>query len=380
MTSQEALAALGTKPQSLYASVSRGRVRTRPDPEDPRRRLYSREDIDRLAGRHRGQRRSDLVAAEAIRWGDPVLPSALTTVQDGRLFYRGYDAAALADRCTLEEVAALLWDCPVPAFPASEPTAPGEADPVARGFAGLARLAASEIASLRQPETELRAAAARVPGTLAVAFGASTTADPVHRRLASAWRHPEAASLLRQALVLLADHELNASTFAVRIAISTGASLGAAALAGLATLSGPLHGGAAATVADLATRVRSEGPAAVARAWAADGGVVAGFGHRLYPAGDPRAATLLSLFRPTSAFAELAAIGHDLTGEEPNIDYALAALCAAYSLPNHTPFLLFALARSVGWMAHALEQASTGTLIRPRAAYTGPPPESAAPR
>jgi len=96
LTAGEALQRLNVKAQTLYASVSRGRIRAKPDPADPRRSLYSRDDIDRLARRSVGRPRADAVAAEAISWGDPVLPSAISTVARGRLWYRGEDAVALA--------------------------------------------------------------------------------------------------------------------------------------------------------------------------------------------------------------------------------------------------------------------------------------------
>src|SRR6185312_3568173 len=96
ITSAEALATLGTKPQSLYASVSRGRVRTRPDPADPRRRLYDRDDIERLARRAGGRPLAASVAAGAIRWGAPVLSTTISSIDNGHLAYRGQDAVALA--------------------------------------------------------------------------------------------------------------------------------------------------------------------------------------------------------------------------------------------------------------------------------------------
>ena len=77
ITTEQALERLGTKPQTLYANVSRGRIAAKPDPADPRRRLYSTEDIDRLANRHQGRRKAETVAAESIAWGEPVLSTAI---------------------------------------------------------------------------------------------------------------------------------------------------------------------------------------------------------------------------------------------------------------------------------------------------------------
>src|ERR1700748_2695239 len=116
-----ALGRLKVRPQTLYAYVSRGLVEARPDPDDPRKSLYRATDIDGLSRRKARGRRAAAIATEAIAWGEPVLPSALSTVSKGRLFYRGRDVATLADTATLEEVAALLWDVgtPLPSAPAS---------------------------------------------------------------------------------------------------------------------------------------------------------------------------------------------------------------------------------------------------------------------
>jgi citrate synthase len=173
--------------------------------------------------------------------------------------------------------------------------------------------------------------------------------------------------------VLLADHELNASTFAARVAASTGASLSACLLAGLATLTGPLHGGAAMQLRPLAAAARQLGADKAVGDWLAQGRRLPAFGHPLYPDGDPRAFALFQHFTPRPAFAGLRAAAEESTGEQPNIDFAISAMADAFDLPLEAPFVLFAMARSVGWIAHSLEQLSTGSLIRPRARYAGPP-------
>lgn len=124
LTAEEALQALKTKPQTLYANVSRGRIRAKADPADPRRSLYQAADVQRLAERHAGRRKTEAVAAEAIRWGDPVLSSAISTIIGGRLFYRGKDTAGFAEVGTLEQTAALLWNGAEPLSPAARPDMP----------------------------------------------------------------------------------------------------------------------------------------------------------------------------------------------------------------------------------------------------------------
>jgi len=375
LTRDQALAALGTKPQSLYASVSRGRVRTKADPVDPRRSLYSGDDVARLAQRAAGRRRTSVIAADAIRWGDPVLDSAITTIAGQRPYYRGRDAVTLAETASLEEVAALLWQAEnVVLSTADSPTRlrATKLAPLRRAFAAIADRAATDLPMLGRAPRPLQAESAELVALLADAVGAVPGAAPLHERLAGGWGVAAAAEPIRCALVLLADHELNASTFAARIAASTGASLAAAMLTGLATLTGPLHGAAVGGIVELREAARSSGAGAAVRAWLAGGRRLPGFGHPLYGDGDPRARSLLAHLEPSAGFVDLATAGRELAGEEPNIDFALAALADVYGLPPGAPLSLFAVARSVGWLAHAMEQNATGALIRPRARYIGP--------
>jgi citrate synthase len=372
----EALDLMQVRPQTLYASVSRGRIRAKPDAADPRRSLYHRDDVQRIAARTRGRRSSETVASEAIQWGEPVLPSAVSTVAEGRLWYRGQDACELAGHATLEEVAGLLWESAAPRFvaTASGPAHAKAETPLQAGLLALAARAATDPPSRGRSRSVLQAEAADVIGTLADALlGPSPSrAAHLHTRLAAAWRRPRAADVLRRALVLMADHELNASTFAARVTASTGASLAACLLTGLSTLTGPLHGGAAAAVQALMRSVATLGSETAVREWLAHDRPLAAFGHPLYPAGDARCAALLDLIELPPAFASLRATGVKLLGEAANIDFALAAMAAVHKLPADAPLMLFALARTVGWTAHVLEQQATGQLIRPRARYTGP--------
>jgi citrate synthase len=372
----EALELMQVRPQTLYASVSRGRIRAKPDAADPRRSLYHRDDVQRIAARTRGRRSSETVASEAIQWGEPVLPSAVSTVAERRLWYRGQDACELAGHATLEDVAGLLWASETPRFvaTASRPARAKDATPLQAGLLALAARAATDPPSRGRSRSVLQAEAADVIGTLTDALlGPSPShATHLHTRIAAAWRRPRAADVLRRALVLMADHELNASTFAARVTASTGASLAACLLTGLSTLTGPLHGGTAATVQALMRSVATLGSEAAVREWLAHDRPLAAFGHPLYPAGDARCAALLEVIELPPAFASLRATGEKLLGEAANIDFALAAMAAVHKLPADAPLMLFALARTVGWTAHVLEQQATGQLIRPRARYTGP--------
>lgn len=372
----QALELMQVRPQTLYASVSRGRIRAKPDAADPRRSLYHRDDVQRIATRARGRRSSETVASEAIQWGEPVLASGVSTVAEGRLLYRGQDACMLAEHATLEEIAGLLWECAPPHFPASAVpvVSAGDSPPLQAGLLALAARAATDLPSRGRSPSVLRAEAAEAIGALADALlgTAPSRAMPLHVRLAAAWRRPRAADDLRRALVLLADHELNASTFAARVTASTGASVAACLLTGLSTLTGPLHGGASAAVQALMRNAVAIGTEAAVREWLAHDRPLAAFGHPLYPNGDARCRALLANIELPPAFGELRAIGEKLLGDAVNIDFGLAALAAVHKLPAGAPLALFALSRTVGWTAHVLEQQATGQLIRPRARYTGP--------
>jgi citrate synthase len=376
----EAAAQLGVKAQTLYAYVSRGRIGARPDPEDPRKSLYRAEDVAQLATRKvRGRKAAD-VASGAIAWGEPVLASSITEVAGGRLYYRGADAVELAEGKTLEAVALRLWACDDPMVFARErrPRVKMRGPAQARAFAVLAARAGTDAPALGLSAPALWREGASLVADLAGALGDGLAEGPLHRILADAWGLDlKGADLIRRALVLLADHELNASTFAARVAASTGASLAAALIAGLAALTGPRHGGAGLRVQALIEEAERLGPEAAVRAFIARGDPPPGFGQRPYPAGDPRAAALMGAFDPGPELLELKAAAEELTGERANIDFALAAMARRLALPPDAPIALFALGRSVGWIAHALEQLDSGALIRPRARYVGLPPDVA---
>jgi len=362
-----ALEILGVKPQTLYAYVSRRRIRVRPDPVDSRKSLYSAIDIEDLRVRRaRGKGRS-AVASSTMSWGEPSLGTTVSTVHQGQLIYRGHDAAKMARSATWETAAELLWQSHRPIALSAE-----NQNLRSEPFAALAALVPESYPSLGRNEEKLLADGEAAIASMACAFGAAPCHGPLHERIVNGWGLDESfRDAIRRALVLLADHELNASTFAVRVAASTGAPIAACLLAGLSALSGPRHGGAgAAAVALLDDAGRHGARRAVKRNLAALR-YLPGFGHPLYPTGDPRAVALLEAL-PTDPLAdELSAEASDACGIKPNIDFALAVFTRSAKMADDTPFRLFALGRSIGWVAHAIEQAGQGNLIRPRAHYSG---------
>ena len=378
MTLEEARRQLGVRPQTIYAYVSRGRIAVSADPEDSRRSLYRSEDVANLVRRKVSGRTRETLAATTLFGAEPSIPTAISTFMGGRLYYRGIDAVSLAATATLEDAASLLWasEQPLVLAAASGPVSAVPAGRV-RAFTELAALTATGHSTRGRAARVLVEESAGLVGRLATSFGASD--DPalgLHERLARGWRQPRAvAGLIRKTLVLLADHEITSSAFSSRITASTGASLAACLLAGLTTFSGPLHGDASGRVRTLFDEVERSGPDAVVDRYLSSAMPIPGFGHPIYPDGDPRAAALMADFEPPKPIARFIDRVVSLTGLPPNIDVALATLATRYRLPADAAFALFAVARSVGLLAHSMEQLGVDSVIRPRGRYTGPTAE-----
>jgi citrate synthase len=396
LSSGEAARRLGVSAATLYAYVSRGLLRS--EAIDGRReRRYRTDDVTRLKRRRDVGRKAESIATHALDFGTPVLESALTLIEDNRLYYRGSDAAGLARTASLEDVARLLWNCDATPFAASNLTpmttalrrawlAAATLSPVDRCLILLPAAAALDHPSWVEDRAPMLETGVRVLRLLTAAVTAQPpSALPIHDQLAAAWKvAPDRAHILRAALVLMADHEFNASAFAARVVASTGANLYGATLAGLAALNGPRHGGLTRRVSALLEELRdtSDLDGDLARLLRARI-YIPGFGHQLYPDGDIRAATLFDLLceavpdSPELAFTmHLAKTVERLIGRKPNIDFSTVTVERVLGLPRDSALALFLLGRTVGWIAHALEQAAHGALIRPRARYTGPRPGS----
>lgn len=396
MTARQAADALGVTLATLYAYKSRSQLQSEPVPGRPREHRYYREDVDRLRERKETRRDPSKAAARGLHWGSPVLASGITLIHNGKLYYRGRDALKLAENATLEQVAELLW-----AAEASEvgglfeqPCALSQRqlahirtctkDPMVKMQMALPLIGAVDLASYDLRPAAVRQAGARILSLLATVVTGRDSPAPVHLALQAAWAPGKAAigEAIRMALVLCADHELNVSAFTARCAASAGASSYDAVSAAMAALKGSRHGGETGRVSALFTE--AEAPRR-ARSVLANrlrrGERLPGFGHPLYPAGDPRAAALMRLAEAAGNRREwilaqaLARAAREVLHELPNLDFGLVALARSYSLPPCAPLVVFALGRTVGWIAHAIEQYACGELIRPRASYTGPGPE-----
>ena len=400
LSGREAAAELGVKLPTLYAYVSRGLIRSEPAGGTGRNRRYRAEDVRKLKERKEQRRDPSRLTENTLHWGTPVLESAITLIADGRLYYRGRDAVALSESHTLEQVAELIW---TGRFPKGESAVFDSASDAPALHSRAVNVVSRELALVEAFGVSLRLAAAEDPAAYdlrptavartgarllrllaATTVGGRSAEIGVGRTLQQSWApdEPQAATLLNAALVLCADHELNVSSFTARCVASAGATPYAATIAGLCALSGVKHGGNTERVEAFLKEVgAAEHIRDVMAGRLRRGESVPGFGHPLYPEGDPRGKALLEATAatyPEAPAVELASAvvteASELIGERPTIDFGLVILALALGLPAGGALALFALGRIVGWIGHAIEQYQSGRMIRPRARYTGEQP------
>ena len=409
MTAAQAASRLGVKQATLYAYVSRG-VLGRGKAVDGRGSLFDPDEVERLARRGRPRRPVGAV--------DITVESAITELTADTLRFRGHDATRLAVTRTFEEVAELLWtgDSP-PAAPtawqatpaalatgrAAQAALPAGTLPLERLQVIVPAMAATDALRLQLDPSAVRAAARSLtagmvdclpaPSSSGSAPAGQTLATPsapsgsgasiagrLWSRLCDRRPAPELLRALSAALVLLADHELAASTLAARVAASVRADPYAVVGTGLGAMSGVLHGGASLGVETLLAAAR--GPQDVPRVVSEllrRGEKIPGFGHLVYRGGDPRAVVLLGLVRraapksgPLAAAEAVLAEVRRKSLPEPSIDFAVATLTRVAGMVTGAGEAVFAVARTAGWIAHALEAYAGGGPLRPRAVYNGP--------
>lgn len=397
MSAGQAANRLGVKVETLYAYVSRGVISRHRSPSG-RGSVFDPLEVEALARRGRPRRTTRPPAIEFA------IETRLTAIGDHVIRYRGRNAATLARSATFEQVAELLWTGTLPEHPprwnSNRPPvlpAPGTLvdqirmavpraavdDPLRGDLRTDAVVATGRALVAGLVESLPLRGESRTPGLVLAADGTShpgTMAGRLWARLVRGRPRPGAVAVLNAALVLLADHELAASTLAARIAASTRADPYAVVMAGLGPLAGPLHGGASRAARRLLDEAAA--PAGVEAALAEAlrlHGAFPGFGHRLYADGDPRAAQLLEMLRRAAgASPAMVLVDRVLEGAErrvrtaPNVDFALAALGSVLSMPPEAGEVVFTVARCAGWLAHAIEEYGEDPLrFRPRARYVG---------
>ncbi|MFD4572797.1 citrate synthase [Streptomyces sp. NPDC058417] len=402
LSTRQAADLLGVKPETVYAYVSRGRLSSRRVP-GTRGSTFDADEIEALARSNRREGQAGGGGAEG-RGAAPAVRTGVTLIEDDRFYFRGVDAVELAARHSYEEVAEWLWTGRMPA---------GVAFDAPRASVEAARRAVGALPDHTGPADRLRVATIACAVTDPLRFDLSEDAVlgtartliptlvaalppkvPAHRDGASlaqrlwgrlSWR-PAAESpvhVLDTALALLVDHDLAASTLAVRVAASARAHPYAAVSAGLGVVEGHLHGAAGGLAHRLLLDVLDRGSAGPVIAEELRAGRrVPGLGHRLYRGEDPRARALFALLADVPAAAQALAAARDVERTaarhaplHANVDLALAVLTASCGMEPSASETVFAIARTAGWIAHALEEYGERPLrMRPSGHYVGPRP------
>jgi len=345
--------------------------------------------------------------------------------KNGKLIYRGYDIHDLAQHATFEEVVYLLWNGGLPAAGElnglkvdldAARVLPGAAMDLLRRFPKTATAmdalrTATSLLALYDPDEgdESMAANKRKAlrltaqmGTLVAALdrlrkgeepvaprpGLSTAGNFLYQLTGHEPSETETHAL-DVALVLHADHELNASTFAARVTVATLTDMYSAVTSAVGTLAGPLHGGANVNVMRLLALIGTPDRAEeIVTQMLAEGKKIPGIGHRVYRALDPRAVSLREMSRQLAESsgdtkwyeiservqeaADKALAAKGKTTLKANVDFFSASVYHMLGIPDDLFTPVFAISRVAGWTAHILEQLGDNRLIRPRAVYTGP--------
>lgn len=374
LTTAQAARVLGVRPATLYAYVSRGHL-TSVRIDGLRGSLFAVAEIEAFA--RRTERRPPAGVVERIR-------TELTLLERDELYYRGQRVVDLAWRMDVTEVAGLLWDSPWPAPPRKTPqiaAAPRGVDTIR---AVVDTLGAEDTLRHSVSRSRVTAAVAAIIETVVEVLPLLGAAPPagasVARRL---WPRlspmactPRRVATLNATLVLLADHDLSAGAVAARVAASARGSIYAVVSAGLGAFDGPLHGGAAQAAQDFLRDLHrsTDDPATVVRTATR----IPGCGHVVYRDHDPRAEALFSALEGDVMPAHLREVVDAVRDEAARralpvtSDLALAAMAVRYRMSDDAAMTMFALARIVGWVAHALEEyAETPLRFRPEGVYVG---------
>ncbi|MGW1620318.1 citrate/2-methylcitrate synthase [Streptomyces sp. NPDC002172] len=398
LSTRETAELLGVKPETVYAYVSRGQLSSRREPGG-RASTFDAGEVAALARRNRRE-----AAGSPGSGGELSVRTRITLIDQDRYFFRGVDATELAAHHSYEEVAEWLWTGRMTrgtTFTAPEATvavARRAVDALPEHTSPTDRLRVATIAAAAEDPLRFDLSEESVLGAARVLIPTLVAALPVRRRRGHddgplahrLWRRltgtdPGDAELrvLDTALALLVDHDLAASTLAVRVAASARAHAYATVSAGLGVLEGPLHGASSGLAHRLLLDVLDQGTAVTVIADELRAGRrIPGLGHRLYQGEDPRARVLFTLLEEVPraepallAARDVAATTARHTPLHANVDLALAVFTASCGMPSTAGETIFAVARTAGWIAHALEEYGERPLrMRPSGHYVGPKP------
>ncbi len=371
LTTSQAARRLGVKPATVYAYVSRGLLTSK---KVNRASMFDIAEVEALAQRT-GARGAVAAVTDRIR-------TRISLQEHDRLYYRGRSAVELSQSRRFEDVAHWLWtavDATGTQFPEGQEiwmALPDSATLTDRIRVAVALAGAGDPLrfDLDRAVTTAKALIADVVESLPLVQPPRGTdiADRLWARLSPEPPEPE---VLNAALVLLADHDLAASTLAARVAASARAHPYAVVSAGLGAMEGQKHGTASTTAHRFLLQAASDPMAAVAERLRAGEPIPGfGFGSAVYRHRDPRADHLLAVLRER---AELVADKVVETQPQtfPNVDLALAQLGLTYKMAPDAGEAIFAVARIVGWIAHAMEEyAEPGLRFRTLGVYTGDRP------
>ncbi|WP_299576004.1 citrate synthase [uncultured Williamsia sp.] len=374
LTTAQAARVLGVRPATLYAYVSRGQL-TSVRIDGLRGSLFAVAEIEAFA--RRTERRPPAGVVERIR-------TELTLLERDELYYRGRRAVDLAWQMDVTEVAGLLWDSPWPETRWGAPEVTAAPRGVDTIRAVVDALGANDALRHDTARAVVSAAAAGIIDTVVEVLPLRGPAPPddgtlarrLWPRLSPMAGTPTRVAMLNAALILLADHDLSSGAVAARVAASARGSIYAVVSAGLGAFDGPLHGGAAQAAQDFLRELhRSTDDPATA---VSSSSQLPGCGHVVYRDHDPRAEALFSALEeegmPAGLRAVLDAVHAEATRRSLPVtsDLALAALAVRYRMGDDAAMTMFALARIVGWVAHALEEyAETPLRFRPEGVYVG---------
>lgn len=408
LDAKQAMEILDIRQQTLYAYVSRGWIRSITQ-SGRANHLYLREDIEKMRARSQARSGHGVVAASAMNWGEPIIPTSITEITPEGPRYRGRLAIQLArSRVSYETVSELLWtgvwhdepirwhaklEAPMLQSLRNSVIAPETNDQLMETFALFALQLGVPYGSVADRVRSGRTleAAREIIRALTGCFGyisktrsfySMASGQSIVAGLINALDLPQTEEnweALEALLVLFADHELSPGAFAARVAASSGASLNSCIASAICTSSGVQIGRLYDRVEEFLARASSKS-ILLRRAEQLQerGNVVPGFVHPMYPNGDPRGRYLLELVKRRKVQSKrLEAIYGFIDdveaklGIHPRHELAVMTVAVAVGLPEHCAGALFSLARTAGYVAHVQEQRLSGQLLRPRAKFIG---------